>query len=308
MINYYDKERADLVTVIIPTYNRPNLLLRAVESVLSQTHENLDIIVADDASSNETIKVCERLKDKDNRVRIYRSKKNIGAAALRNRAINISEGKYVCFLDDDDTWLPEKVTTQLEFISDYSIVACRSKRVDGYTVVGGLEIKNDINLHEIKYSGPKAEPRTLNDIFFNNGNMSPSSIMVKREHLLLVEGFDEALPSSQGRDLFVRLVSNFGDAILINKYLTAHYQHHDLQRITTSKKSLAGGWMELDKHKHLMPRRLVAWRTYVLCMKEASLSEGFREKMIWILKGLLYLRPFYPIAQFKVFVAKLFLS
>ena len=302
------KETPGLVSVIIPTHNRKELLIRAVDSVLTQTYADLEILVADDASSDGTVEACRQLVEKDARIQVFRSEKNIGAGAVRNRAIELARGQYVCFLDDDDIWYERKLERQVPFIEDYSIVACRSRRIDGYVVTGGLEIKTESQPEESVQEEASISKKTLSDIFFNNGELSPSCVMIKRSHLLEIDGFDEALPSSQGRDLFVRLVSRYGDALLINEHLAAHFQQHGLPRITSTQKSLIGGWMELEKHKHLMSRRLIAWRTYMLCMKEAGLAVNWRSKLYWTGKSIVYMRPWRIMDQLKVLIFNLFIK
>ncbi|MDT0636366.1 glycosyltransferase family 2 protein [Spectribacter hydrogenoxidans] len=290
-----------LVTVIIPTHNRRELLERAVGSVRRQTHRAMEIIVADDASSDGTADAVREWIAEDTRIRYVRREENIGAATIRNVALAVATGRYVCFLDDDDEWLPEKVATQIPLADRYSIVGCRSRRVDGFEVLGVATARR----RERQGSGRLIEVG-LDDIFFNNGRLSPSCIMVTTERLRQVGGFDENLVSSQGRDLFVRLVEAFGPAVLLDSYLAAHHQRHGLVRITTTRKNLVGGWAELDKHWHLMSPSLRAWRTFVLCLKEADLAPTYPAQMGWIARSLLYVRPRRLGSYIKTFARKVF--
>jgi glycosyltransferase involved in cell wall biosynthesis len=100
------------VSVVIPTYNRSGVLGRAIDSVLAQTHEKLELLVVDDASTDSTAKL---VKDYDDpRVRHIPHQKNRGANVARNRGILASRGEYVAFLDDDDCWKPPKLEKQVE--------------------------------------------------------------------------------------------------------------------------------------------------------------------------------------------------
>ena len=175
-------------------------------------------------------------------------------------------------------------------------------------MTGGIEIYTENRPEESVQGEESISRKSLSDIFLNNGDLSPSCVMIKRRHLLEIEGFDETLPSSQGRDLFVRLVSRYGDALLINEHLAAHFQQHGLPRITATQESLIGGWMELEKHEHLMSRRLIVWRTYMLCMKEAGLAVNWRSKLYWTGKSIIYMRPWRMIDQLKVLIFNLFLK
>src|SRR5690625_2675360 len=100
-----------LVSVIIPVYNRENVILRAISSVLTQSYENIEVIVVDDASSDNTARVVAQVDDP--RLRIIRRCSNYGAAAARNVGIGASVGQYLAFLDSDDYWLPDKIRQQV---------------------------------------------------------------------------------------------------------------------------------------------------------------------------------------------------
>lgn len=114
-----------LVSVVIPTYNRAKVVERALKTAFDQTYRNLEIIVVDDGSTDDTEAALAPYQD---RIRYY-YQKNQGASAARNRAIQEARGKYIAFLDSDDEWLPAKVEKQvalLESRPDLSFVACLS--------------------------------------------------------------------------------------------------------------------------------------------------------------------------------------
>src|SRR3954454_14751931 len=100
------------VSIVIPTRNRAELLSRAVRSVLRQTYPDWEVLIVDDASSDDTGDVVQHICDR--RVRYWRHPVNEGVAADRNTAMAHSTGRYVAFLDDDDEWFPEKLANQIE--------------------------------------------------------------------------------------------------------------------------------------------------------------------------------------------------
>ena len=109
-------ESSTLVSVILPTYNRAKLLPRAIKSVLAQTYTNWELIVWDDGSTDNTREIINSYND----VRLkYYYDKNHGVSYARNRAINISQGKYLAFLDSDDQWVDEKLSTQVEVMNSH---------------------------------------------------------------------------------------------------------------------------------------------------------------------------------------------
>ncbi len=99
------------VSVIIPTYNRANLVSRAIKSVLNQTYQDFEIIVVDDCSEDNTEEIVKSFND--SRIRYIKHKKNKGGSAARNTGIKRARGKYIAFLDDDDEWLPSKLEKQI---------------------------------------------------------------------------------------------------------------------------------------------------------------------------------------------------
>ena len=100
----------DLVSVIIPTYNRANLIKRSVESVLNQTYKNLELLIIDDGSTDNTKKIIDTLNDK--RI-IYIKQQNQGASAARNKGIENARGEYIAFQDSDDVWHLDKLEKQI---------------------------------------------------------------------------------------------------------------------------------------------------------------------------------------------------
>lgn len=287
------------ISVIIPTHNREELLERALKSVLAQTFNPFEVIIADDGSTDGTSAKVRGWMQLDERLQYFRSEKNIGAAAVRNRALVLAKGEYVCFLDDDDEWEPRKLAIQYELGPISPLVGCLSKRVDGYKVLGvsvsrqePSEISNEFVVSDV----------TLEDVFFDNGGLSPSNVMIKKECLAGVGGFDESLVASQGRDLFVRIIHKYGEAKLVHLQLTKHYQVHGGSRISDSKNHVIGGWMEFRKNGHLMSPRVYNWRLTALYLKEYRFSDNVKFKVYWFIKALAHVRIWRLKAYIKMFV------
>lgn len=118
-----------LISVIIPTLDRPKLLLRAINSVLSQTHEELEVIVVADEPDKDTESVVQSLHDP--RVQLIRNPHSLKAAGARNFGADHATGEWIAFLDDDDQWLPNKLERQIAFASRRppALVTCLSRVV-----------------------------------------------------------------------------------------------------------------------------------------------------------------------------------
>ena len=104
----------ELISVIIPTYNRMNTLPRSVGSVLQQTYKNFELIIIDDCSTDETKQYIDSLED--TRIRYFRNEKNLGAAESRNVGAELASGNYLAFQDSDDEWLPDKLMVLYEIL------------------------------------------------------------------------------------------------------------------------------------------------------------------------------------------------
>lgn len=111
------------VSIIIPTYRRSEFLQRAVNSVLDQSYKNIEIVIVDDngegtADQVETQRSIKALFGDEGRIKYIKNPKNSGAAVSRNNGVKVSSGDYICFLDDDDIYLPDKIEGQLKFMVD----------------------------------------------------------------------------------------------------------------------------------------------------------------------------------------------
>src|SRR5690554_2344188 len=107
-----------LVSIVMPAYNAEKYIGAAIDSVIAQTYQNWELIVVDDASNDNTASVIEEYTKKDIRVKYHRLHENSGAAIARNTAIELAHGKYMAFLDSDDTWFPEKLSKQISFMEN----------------------------------------------------------------------------------------------------------------------------------------------------------------------------------------------
>src|SRR3546814_13917065 len=107
-----DNAKGRLDIVVMPLYNAEKVVLRAMESVLAQTNQLLELIVVDDGSTDSSLSVASAIADADARVRLLRNERTLGVAAQRNHALEVARGRSVAFLDSDDRWLPGTLELQ----------------------------------------------------------------------------------------------------------------------------------------------------------------------------------------------------
>lgn len=168
------------VSVVIPTWNRSAVLAQAIHSVLSQTYPPLEVLVCDDGSTDDTEHVIASFKDP--RV-IWLPGEHSGRPAVpRNRGIRASKGEWIAFLDDDDTWLPEKLEKQLELSQRTGLhaVCSRAFSSEGY---------NSDNMYRLEWSGKSL---SFQDLLQGN-HVICSSVMIQKSVLSRVDAFPEAV-------------------------------------------------------------------------------------------------------------------
>jgi hypothetical protein len=122
-----------LVSVIMPCFNHGHFVVEAVASVLGQTMADLELIIVDDASTDDSVAVIQKLAQKDGRIKLIVHQKNCGPSRSRNDGIKAATGEYVAFCDADDRWKPEKLARQLELLNrhpDCDIAYCQSEIID----------------------------------------------------------------------------------------------------------------------------------------------------------------------------------
>lgn len=122
----------DLVSIIMPTYNCGKFIGETLESVLSQTYGNWEIIIIDDCSNDNTKEIVETYSSKDERIKYFCLDVNSGAAVARTEAMKKAEGEYMAFLDSDDLWMPDKIEKQLKFMksNEYAFSCTSYEQID----------------------------------------------------------------------------------------------------------------------------------------------------------------------------------
>lgn len=108
--------KENLVSIITANYNCEKFIEDTIQSVLSQTYKNWEMIIVDDVSTDNSINVIGKYIEKDSRIRLIKLEKNTGAAVARNTAIKDAKGRFIAFLDSDDLWIPEKLEKQIYFM------------------------------------------------------------------------------------------------------------------------------------------------------------------------------------------------
>lgn len=181
-----------LVSVIIPTYKRSNMLSKCIDTVLSQTYDNIEIIVVDDNNPDTEWRVQTAVTMREylhnEKVKYIQHKANKNGSAARNTGLQYSSGDYICFLDDDDFFLPEKTRKQVLYLqNNLHVDACFCDyEKEGQSYI--LTEKDDFSA----------------DILLSNNTPQTSGIMFRRKVICALQGFDETYIRHQDYELLLR--------------------------------------------------------------------------------------------------------
>lgn len=199
------------VSAIIPTYNSALYLASAVDSVLAQTLQEIEVVVIDDGSADETESL---MRGYGSRVRYFRQR-NGGVAVARNRGIRESRGRYVAFLDADDVWVPHKLETQL---------AALGKNPDHRACYSAFTIA-DSDLSPLGVNQSVRKASALEDLLLG-GNLvgTPSSVLCERALFDEASGFDPTLSQCADWEMWIRLAV-LTDFLYVNEPLVTYRQH-----------------------------------------------------------------------------------
>lgn len=233
------------VSVVITTHNRPELLERAIKSVARQDYKYKEIVVSDDCSDYDVGELISKIEGELSiKIKLRRNSRKQGACYTRNEGIKIASGEYIAGLDDDDEFLPNRLSYLMNHVSDcYSFITS--------------------NTTEISSKGEKLLFNRRKKIIKENDllweNIVGTQVLVKRDYILGIGGFDTDLASGQDADMWIRLVREYGPALRLPLSTYLLHTEHDKPRISTSSRKLEGLKMLNEKHMHYKSRSQIKY-------------------------------------------------
>jgi len=212
-----------LVSVLITTYNRQNLLARCIESVLQQTYPNLEIIIVNDCSTDNTQNLLSQYTSSYKIIKSVTNVRRSGNSFSRNLAFANSSGPYIAFLDDDDYWInSDKIKLQVDYLITHSLhtISCTQIYTHG---------THGFDIHPIRLpTDMRFQLLQGNEVIHN------STVLLHRDLLIESKGFDENLSRGIDSELFRRLLFRHGCTFSLLLIPTTFYETSGL-RITTSR-------------------------------------------------------------------------
>ncbi len=188
-----------IVSAIITTYNRADTVERAIQSVLDQSEQNFEIVIVDDASTDNTVEAIKQ-KFPDKRIKIICNKKNMGIGGAKNVGVENAAGKYIAFLDSDDAWLPNKLEAQLKHMQDDP-----HKFPLSFT---GFYVYRE-NLDRIVIRQPKKQRTWLESLLYGETFSLGSTLIATKECFETVGPFNVNLRRMQDRDWSIRYFDHY---------------------------------------------------------------------------------------------------
>ena len=141
--------KEDLVSIITPVYNCEDLIGQTIECVINQTYKNWEMILVDDCSSDNSAELIKEISKKDNRIKYFKLDTNSGAAVARNKALELSKGRFIAYLDSDDLWKKDKLEKQVKFMLEnkvgFSCTDYEKIKEDGTTLKKVVIIPKRVN-------------------------------------------------------------------------------------------------------------------------------------------------------------------
>ena len=247
-----------LVSVVIPTHNRPVLLRRAIRSVLSQSYHDLELIVVDDGADGTARAVCEEFRD--SRIRYQGNQRAKGACGARNTGLCFAKGDYYTGLDDDDYFHVDRVRILLNaYRAEYAFVCSNTLELRSQTATPRFRGELMIGIRDILWS-----------------NCVGNQVLTEISKIRAVGGFGEHLHSQHDRDLWIRMIERWGAAKRLAQCLYVLDVTHGSPRITTSDRRLAGlqEFIRIHGDKLTIAQDRLARIRVKRCRKEAYILEG----------------------------------
>lgn len=229
------------VSIITPTYNRANLLSRALDSALRQSFQSFELLVIDDGSTDETAELMARYTARDSRVRYLVQPANAGVSAARNRGFREARGRFFALLDSDDEWCREKLKRQ---VAAFETMPPEVGLI--YTAVETLG--PDRWIHHPEHQGDLSERLLVQNVIHGT-----SSVMLRREAVEQTGEFDEGIPAVEDWDYWIRLSQLYQITYLPEVLGYYHDAKDDAQRksLIVSENREAREWI-FRKHEKRM--------------------------------------------------------
>ena len=208
------------ISVIMSAYNSEDSVENSITSILNQTYEDLELLIMDDASTDNTFKICESLKNKDQRIKLYKNKSNLGLTKSLNKLISLSSGEIIARQDSDDLSKKERIEKQLKFLEENNLDACTSRAKIMYSqkITPRFSLLLPKKL-VIRYKNP-----------FIHG-----TLFIKKNVLIENNSYDERFVYSQDYKLMSDLIKKNKKILIMNENLYSLNMENNISTLKTKE-------------------------------------------------------------------------
>jgi len=259
-----------IVSVIIPVYNAEKYISETIESVISQTYTDWEIIAVDDGSTDGSTKILKKYEQQLSQRFYVIVQKNSGISAARNTAIKISKGKYIAFLDHDDLWLPKILDKQVELLDSNKELGLVYS--DNYMIGSDNNLKNKSIFLCKRYRGD-----VFNDLFLRNF-IPLLTVVIRRDVLNKVGMFNQKYKIAEEYDLFLRIADQY-PIDFVDEPL-AKYRVHDENSSKDIKLTVAEDLQIMNYWLDKKPELRSELRGKILLKEVRMVYNIFRSKLL----------------------------
>ena len=249
-----------LISVIMPCYNSEDYIEEAIESILNQTYNNIEVIIADDCSTDKSFDLIKRYTKKDKRVRCFKNKNNIGCTKTLNKLVEQAKGKYIARMDADDISFEDRIEKQFKLLTKHN-----------YDVLG-------TNIIFIDSLGNKKNKRryrnNISSIIKSENPLAHPTVLMKKKLLEIYGCYNERFVTTQDYDLWLRLWSHGCKIGIVDEYCLYYRIHEDGVSKKEAKKTL---------------RNVIQIKEYA--RKKYNIRFSFKENFRLLLERILLLFP-----------------
>lgn len=281
-----------LISVIVPAYNHEKYVGHTIESILGQTFQDFEIIIADDCSKDQTVKEIKKFKDP--RIKLFQFEKNQGACVVVNHCISFSEGKYIAILSSDDIFLPNKLEKQVCFLDsnpNIGAVFSYAQIIDSE----GHEFADENHFYCHIFNQPNRNRfEWLNYFFYKRNCLCHPSILIRKECYKEVGYYDPRFAQLPDFDMWIRLCLQYEIHIIPEKLIKFRI-HNDNTSGNKPDKVIRAAW-ELKQilKKFLAIKAVEFWKVFPNAMDEVK---NFPDDLVLFLVAKLALEVNSPIYQ-----------
>ena len=260
------REKFPLVSVIVPSYNHEKYIVECIESIVNQTYKNIELIVIDDCSTDDSVSIIKKLSEKHKFIFIQH-KENKGLSFTRNEGLEIATGKYSCGCASDDYYVLEKIEKQVYYMEKHpQYMISYSDRIKVYE--NGIQRRLSNKYYR---SGNLFEDMLMGKLF-----IAPQTVMYRSEVFNEVGPYDISL-AVEDYDMYLRIAKKFEIGYL-GEYLCYYRSHkgntvNNIEKMESETEKILNKWKNENEYKNaIMKKNLLYFRNYASLNKKIALT------------------------------------